>query len=37
MGQLLDLIACHQIKYEGAKPKDYLREEDEFFALLNRR
>lgn len=37
MGQLLDLIACHQIKCEGAKPKRYLDEEDEFFALLNRR
>lgn len=37
VGHLLDLIACHQIKYEGAKPKQYLSDEDEFFALLTRR
>lgn len=37
MGHLLDLIACHQIKYEGAKHKDAVDDTDEFFALLRRR
>ena len=36
MGTLLDLIACHMIKYEGAKLKR-AESEDDFFALLNRR
>ena len=37
MGHLLDLIACHQIKYEGAKLKSHVDEEEAFFALLTRR
>lgn len=38
MGHLLDLIACHQVKHEGAKLRDhYSSEEAEFFALMSRR
>lgn len=36
MGHLLDLIACHQIKHEGAKLKREESDED-FFELLKRR
>ena len=34
-GELYDLISIEQIKHEGAKLKES--EEDEFFALLERR
>lgn len=37
LGELLDLIAIEQIKHEGARLKRVPEDEDDFFALLNRR
>lgn len=36
-GHLLDLIACYQVKHEGARVKHQTDDAEDFLALLSRR